>query len=250
MTYFRTPLDESVDWLSLAMQWPWNSIYLIVLAALLGVALILMITRRALRDMSKAAKQVMDELNATPNYAAPAQNWLTTVGHGAIAWKAGGFVLRLHRRLPPTSSEDELIRSSDAAMLTLTGGLEGCGVDIRDVAEHSGWPADGLLEVSVAVRNSDLLPKIAEAALAAGFTEDLASGREEITIEDAEQAAGQRAFDAAMSNATILSRSLSIPMADLQMVGADLDHVAAEAGVIARIARTRWSRPTGAGISV
>lgn len=241
----ETMLDHSFNLLDPATQWPWIGIFLILISAVLSVSLILLVTRRAVRDMTNTTRQMMLEVDARVA-ATPAQpTALTSIGRGDVIWKSGGFTLGLVRRFANVMPDD-LERAADEGISLLLSKLIGAGVDPRDIVESAPAMAStsiGIQMVSIHVRDPKLEGTITEAAFSAGYREEAGAARQEITIEDAHDTAGNRAVQDALENTTTLTASLRISREQMAMIGADIETVAipGDDTRVVKVATTRWT---------
>ena len=230
------PLDTLAEFMS---AWPWVWILLTVLTMLMSVAVIAFTTRHSIRSQTVAINKIMAD-----TAAAPSETSMVTVGRGSVRWLRGGYTMTMVRRFP-AAAEHEIEAMADNAVAEFSQRLASVGIDPEDVAEaEAALAPNGVatLGVSVVLRDPSMEKEVTRAALAAGFTEESAGTRAEITDDDAHEASGRRAVADAIDNSRTLASGLSLARHTLEIVSAELETLQApgEGDAVVKRATIRW----------
>lgn len=216
---------------------PWYNIILILATAVVASGLIVFSTRRSVRSIGEATAKMLASIEGAHRATTAQNDAIVAVGRGEVAWKEGGYTMRLVRRIRAISGED----AKDEELAVLAQKLVELGINADDLEDKVAQSGETVTSVGmmVAIRDPGTARSVLDAAQAAGFSED-GLGREEITDEDAHGTAGQRAVEDAERNVGTLAAALGIPRASIQLVGADLETAQSSDGKVVKIARTRW----------
>lgn len=215
-----------------AGNWPWLLALILVVSAS-GSLVIILSAKFAMQGMAKEAAHAITQLTKTP-IASEAKPSIITVGEGFSRWRPGAFTMLLQRR-EVAADIDGAYSAGEAAVERLSSHLlqhlgETGLVDIDITGKTSAADAaDGgcaaTVEVQVALMDPALQPKIAQYALAIGFTENRRAQREEVTLDDAHERAGRLAFDEATTNMRAAAASLSRAEKEMALVDVRIESV-------------------------
>lgn len=240
-----------------ADNWPWLLALILVVSA--GGSLVIILSAKfAMQGMAKEAARAITQLTRTP-VPTESKPSIITVGEGLSRWRPGAFTMFLQRR-EAAADIDSAYSAGEAAIerlsLHLVDHLGENGLaetDITGKTSASG-AADGgcaaTVEVQVVLMDPSLQPKVAQRALAIGFTENRRGQREEVTLDDAHERAGRLAFDEATINmraaAASLSRAEKVSFEDMALVDVKIESVASLPGEDIRKRATLGWRSTAA----
>lgn len=206
--------------------WAWSAS--IIAVAALAVGIILAVTRNAIAAMARAAGSMISQAEGAMRPAAPAQAPFVTVGRARFSLAEDMYMLVFERRFNGDSemtSEDLEAEARQALERFVQAFVDGGGDpdDILSEGVRDGDTGQVIAAMTLLVSDDeDKSKEIAATALANGFREDRATGREIFAAQDATSMLSRRAVARSITAMDAIKANLGID-GDVDVVKAELE---------------------------